>query len=175
MVTRYFPGAKLAKGTVCSTVTWSASEGAINASGLFTAAAAAGDVTVTATSTQDTTKSGMATITVQLRTPQSSHIVLVMEENQSYATVVGNTTDWPNLNNLIGNGALATNYYADSHPSIGNYFMLTAGELLTTDDSSTTVWNVDNIARRLARAHGEPPATTLTVWVSPLLTNAFSL
>ena len=136
-------------GGYSSTVTWSASEGAINASGLFTAATAAGDVTVTATSTQDTTKSGMATITVQLRTPQSSHIVLVMEENQSYATVVGNTTDWPNLNNLIGNGALATNYYADSHPSIGNYFMLTAGELLTTDDSSTTVWNVDNIARRM--------------------------
>ncbi len=74
---------------------------------------------------------------------------MVMEENQSYATVVGNTSDWPNLNHLIGNGALATNYYADSHPSIGNYFMLTTGQLLTTDDSSTTVWNVDNLARRM--------------------------
>jgi acid phosphatase len=72
-----------------------------------------------------------------------------MEENQSYATVVGNTSDWPNLNNLISNGALPTNYYADSHPSIGNYFMLTTGQLLTTDDNSTTVWNVDNLARRM--------------------------
>jgi acid phosphatase len=30
--------------------------------------------------------------------------------------------------------------------------MLTTGQLLTTDDSSTTVWNVDNIARRMLAA-----------------------
>jgi acid phosphatase len=72
-----------------------------------------------------------------------------MEENQSYSTVIGATTVWPNLNTLIAHGALPTNYYADSHPSIGNYFMLTTGQLLTTDDNSTTVFNVDNIARRM--------------------------
>jgi len=72
-----------------------------------------------------------------------------MEENQSYSTVVGNTKDWPNLNNLVKNGALATNYYANAHPSIGNYFMLTTGQILTTSDTSTKVWNVDNIARRM--------------------------
>jgi acid phosphatase len=88
-------------------------------------------------------------VTVELLIPQSKHIVIVMEENQSYATVVGNTGSWPNLNTLIGTGALPTNYYANSHPSIGNYFMLTTGQLLTTDDSSTAVWNVDNLARRM--------------------------
>lgn len=72
-----------------------------------------------------------------------------MEENQSYDTVAGNTSVWPNLNALIAAGALPTNYYANSHPSIGNYFMLTTGQLLTTDDSSTQVFNVDNIARRM--------------------------
>lgn len=77
---------------------------------------------------------------------------MVMEENQSYSTVVGNTASWPNLNNLIQDGALATNYYANVHPSIGNYFMLTTGQILTTDDSSTTVWNVDNLARRMLAA-----------------------
>ena len=136
-------------GSYSSAVAWSVTEGTINSIGLFTAPATAGSVTVTATSTQDASKSGTATVTVQLQTPQSKHLVLVMEENQSYATVVGNTADWPNLNNLISSGALPTNYYADSHPSIGNYFMLTAGQLLTTDDNSTTVWNVDNIARRM--------------------------
>jgi len=136
-------------GSYSSAVTWSASGGTINASGLFTAPATAGTVTVTATSTQDTTKSGTAAVTVQLQTPQSNHIIVVMEENQSYATVVGNTSDWPSLNTLISNGALPTNYYANSHPSIGNYFMLTTGQLLTTDDNSTTVWNVDNLARRM--------------------------
>jgi phosphatidylinositol-3-phosphatase len=136
-------------GTYSSAVTWSASGGTISASGLVTAPASPVTVTVTGTSTQDTSRSGAATVTVQLQTLPINHIVLVIEENQSYATVVGNTSDWSNLNNLMSNGALATSYYANSHPSIGNYFMLTTGQLLTTDDSSTTVWNVDNLARRM--------------------------
>lgn len=84
--------------------------------------------------------------------PSSRHVVLVMEENQSYSTVVGDSANWPSLNSLIGKGALPINYYADSHPSIGNYFMLTTGQILTTDDNSTQVWNVDNIARRMLAA-----------------------
>jgi phospholipase C len=136
-------------GTYSSAVTWSASGGTISASGLITAPASPITVTVTGTSIQDTSRSGAATVTVKLQTLPINHIVLVMEENQSYATVVGNTSDWPNLNNLMSNGALATNDYANSHPSIGNYFMLTTGQLLTTDDSSTTVWNVDNLTRRM--------------------------
>ena len=139
-------------GSFSSAVTWSSSAGTINTSGLFTAPATAGTATVTATSTQDKTKSGTASVTVQLQTPLSKHVVLVMEENQSFDTVVGNSNVWPNLNNLIRNGALPTNYYANSHPSIGNYFMLTTGQLLTTDDNSTTVWDVDNIARRMLAA-----------------------
>ena len=136
-------------GAYSSAVTWAASGGSISASGIFTAPASPGSETVTATSVEDTSKSGTATVIVELLTPQSKHVVIVMEENQSYATVVGNTSGWPNLNSLISNGALATNYYANSHPSIGNYFMLTTGQLLTTDDSSTTVWDVDNLARRM--------------------------
>ena len=81
--------------------------------------------------------------------PASKHVVLVVEENQNYSSVVGNAAGWPNLNKLIGQGALATNYYANSHPSIGNYFMLTTGQILTNDDASTTVENVDSIARRM--------------------------
>jgi len=84
--------------------------------------------------------------------PASQHMVLVMEENRSYSTVVGDTSAWPNLNKLIGKGALATHYYANTHPSIGNYFMLTTGKILTNNDASTVVWNVDNIARRMIAA-----------------------
>lgn len=72
-----------------------------------------------------------------------------MEENQSYASIVGNTSVWPNYNSLIQNGALATNSYADIHGSISDYFMLTTGQTLTNDDGSTKVWDVDNIARRM--------------------------
>jgi acid phosphatase len=141
-------------GNFSSAVTWSTSAGAINSAGLFTAPAAAGAVTITATSVQDKTQSGQATVTVQSQTPpaQSKHIVMVMEENTSYSGVVRNS-NWPNLNSLINNGALATNYYANTHPSIGNYFMLTTGKLLTNNDNSTQVWNVDNIARRMLAAN----------------------
>jgi phosphatidylinositol-3-phosphatase len=136
-------------GNYSSAVTWSASSGTISSSGVFTAPAVAAAVTITATSVQDPTQSGTAAVTVQ---SQSRHIVMVMEENQSYATVVGDSA-WPNLNSLISNGALATNYYANAHPSIGNYFMLTTGQLLTTDDSSRKVWDVDNIARHMLAAN----------------------
>lgn len=81
--------------------------------------------------------------------PRSQHVVMVMEENRSYSAVVGQTSVWPNLNQLIREGALATHYYANVHPSIGNYFMLTTGKVLTTNDNSRTVWNVDSIARRM--------------------------
>jgi phosphatidylinositol-3-phosphatase len=141
-----------ATGTSNSAVSWSVNAGAINSSGAFTAPPSPAKVTVTATSVQNTAISGTTTLTVADMIPSSKHIVLVMEENQSYSTVVGDTANWPNLNALIAKGALPTNYYADSHPSIGNYFMLTTGQLLTTDDSSTQVWNVDNIARRMLAA-----------------------
>ena len=134
-------------GNYSTGVSWTASSGNISAAGSWTAPTTTGSVTITAKSTQDSTKSGTATVIVQ--TPTSQHVVLVMEENQSYSSVVGNTSSWPNLNNLIAHGALATNYYADTHPSIGNYFMLTTGQVLTNNDSSTQVWNVDNIARRI--------------------------
>lgn len=77
---------------------------------------------------------------------------MVMEENHGYSSVVGNTDAWPNLNNLISDGALATNYYANFHPSLPNYFMLTTGQAVTHNDNSTQVWNVDNLARRMLAA-----------------------
>ena len=85
--------------------------------------------------------------------PTSHHVVLVMEENQSYSTVAGNAAVWPHLNALMKQGAQPTSYYGDAHPSIGNYFMLTTGQLLTSDDSSTAIWNVDNLARRMLSAN----------------------
>jgi len=85
--------------------------------------------------------------------PTSHHVVIVMEENQSYATVAGNVTAWPHLNALMKQGAQPTNYYADAHFSIPNYFMITTGQIPTTDDNSTTVWNIDNIARRMLAAN----------------------
>jgi acid phosphatase len=44
---------------------------------------------------------------------------------------------------------LATQYYADTHPSIGNYFMLTTGQIVTNVDTFTGTVSVDNIVREL--------------------------
>ncbi|MGA7796270.1 MAG: alkaline phosphatase family protein [Candidatus Acidiferrales bacterium] len=58
----------------------------------------------------------------------------------------------PYLNGLANQYGLATQYYADTHPSIGNYLMLTTGQILTNDDSQTPLTlpvSVDNAVREL--------------------------
>ena len=44
---------------------------------------------------------------------------------------------------------LATEYYANTHPSIGNYFMLTVGNVVTNDNAFSRVVGDDNIVRQL--------------------------
>jgi phosphatidylinositol-3-phosphatase len=90
-----------------------------------------------------------ALLTAQI--PNSNHVVVVLEENQSYPAVIGSPS-MPYLNSLASQNALATQYYANAHPSIGNYFMLTAGQLVTNNDSLNTTVNVDNIVRHLLAA-----------------------
>jgi acid phosphatase len=90
-----------------------------------------------------------ALLTAQI--PNSNHVVVVLEENESYSAVIGSSS-MPYLNGLASQNALATQYYANTHPSIGNYFMLTAGQLVTNNDSLNTTVNVDNIVRHLLTA-----------------------
>lgn len=71
-------------GSFVSTVTWSASAGSISSAGLFTAPGAAGSVTITATSTADSTKSGTATVTVLA--PHSSGFTYKAVTLTSYST-----------------------------------------------------------------------------------------
>jgi acid phosphatase len=64
------------------------------------------------------------------------HVVIVVEENANYASVVGSTS-MPYLNSLIRNYGLATQYYSNAHGSITDYMMLATGQLLTDNDSET--------------------------------------
>jgi phosphatidylinositol-3-phosphatase len=64
---------------------------------------------------------------------QVNHVFIVMEENHSYSDVIGNP-QMPYLNSLAKTYSVAQGYYADTHPSIGNYFMLTTGQIITNDD-----------------------------------------
>lgn len=77
---------------------------------------------------------------------------LLVLENHSYSEVVGNGS-MPYLNSLASRYGLATEYFANSHPSIGNYFMLTAGQIETTDDGFSGTVSDDNIVRELVKAN----------------------
>jgi acid phosphatase len=81
----------------------------------------------------------------------SAHVYVVVEENHSYSQVIGNSS-MPYLNSLAAKYGLATRYYADIHPSIGNYFMLTTGQIETIDDSFSGVITDNNIVRELVKA-----------------------
>ena len=58
----------------------------------------------------------------------------------------------PYLNGLASKYGLATQYYADVHPSIGNYFMLTTGQIETIDDAFQGIVSDDNIVREMVKA-----------------------
>ena len=83
--------------------------------------------------------------------PLMGHVIVVVEENTDYSAVIGSSSA-PYLNGLAQQYALATQYYAVTHPSIGNYFMMTVGKIITNDDSYSTVVSDDNIIRRLLHA-----------------------
>jgi phosphatidylinositol-3-phosphatase len=83
--------------------------------------------------------------------PQVGHVVVVVEENTNYESVVG-AGAMPYLDLLIGRYGLATQYYANTHPSIGNYFMLTVGKIVTNSNSYADTVRDDNIVRRLVAA-----------------------
>jgi hypothetical protein len=102
---------------------------------------------------------GSNSVTTPIPTPlpigsssQPGTVFVVVMENKNYVDVVGNTTSMPYFNSLIPTGALATKYFANVHPSIGDYMMLTTGVPVPSDDSFAGVVSSDNIARQLVSA-----------------------
>ena len=80
--------------------------------------------------------------------PTIQHIGVVVFENQDYVDVVGNSS-MPYLNGLIQKNALATQFYANVHPSIGNYFMMTTGQVVNSDDNFAGTFSGDNVTTAL--------------------------
>jgi hypothetical protein len=83
--------------------------------------------------------------------PAFKHVFIVVEENNNYSSVIGNSS-MPYLNSLAKNYGLATQYYANTHPSIGNYFMMTTGQVITNNDNFTGTVTADNVVRHLLTA-----------------------
>src|ERR1039458_4983084 len=95
---------------------------------------------------------GQASTTVTVQgVPAFGHVILLMEENHSYSSVIGSSS-MPYLNSLAKQYGLATQYFANTHPSIGNYFELTTGQIITNDDNYTGTVSADNVVRHLLSA-----------------------
>jgi acid phosphatase len=85
-------------------------------------------------------------------TVTADHVFLVVLENHSFSQVMGNPS-MPYLNSLASAHSLATEYFADAHPSIPNYFMLTTGATETFDDSFSGTIADNNLVRALNNAN----------------------
>src|SRR4030095_14865804 len=55
----------------------------------------------------------------------------------------------PYLTRLANRYGLAVNYYANTQPSIGDYFWLTTGQVITNDSNFSGIVTADNIVRQL--------------------------
>src|SRR6266480_953937 len=139
-------------GTASVTVTWSSSNTAVatvTSSGLVSGVTP-GLATITATSEGKTGSAGI-TVTAPTGGSQFRHVFVVTEENTDYADVIGSSA-MPYLNGLAQQYGLATQYYANTHPSIGNYFELATGQIISNNDSYSTIVTADNIVRQLLAA-----------------------
>jgi phosphatidylinositol-3-phosphatase len=79
------------------------------------------------------------------------HVFVLVEENHAYESVIGNAS-MPYTNSLAQRYGLATQYFANRHNSLPNYFMLTVGDLVTTNDLFTGTVTSDNVVRALTAA-----------------------
>jgi phosphatidylinositol-3-phosphatase len=72
---------------------------------------------------------------VRSASPHYAHVVVVIEENKSFSTVIG-SRDAPYINRLAGQGVLFTNAHAVTHPSEPNYLALFSGSTQAIIDDS---------------------------------------
>ena len=61
------------------------------------------------------------------RTPRYQHVFLFYFENQGFGSVIGNTRQAPYLNSLLPRASLLADFFAEEHPSDGNYLALAGG------------------------------------------------
>lgn len=149
-------GVRNSGDSVAVAVNYTATGGTITSGGLYSAGQTAGSYRVIAT-LNNGSLADTASVTLTAAPPPPpptspfGHVFIVTEENTNYANVIGSSS-MPYLNSLAQQYGLATQYYANTHPSIGNYFMLATGQIITNSDSYSSIVTVDNVVRRLLAA-----------------------
>ncbi|NUK04359.1 alkaline phosphatase family protein [Streptomyces lunaelactis] len=84
--------------------------------------------------------------------PRPDHIVVVVEENRSYSSIIGNS-EAPYINELARWGASLTKFTAITHPSQPNYLALFSGSTQgVSDNSCPRTFTARNLASQLLQA-----------------------
>ena len=78
-----------------------------------------------------------------------ARVAIVVFENIGYDAIIGNPAA-PNFNRLAREYGQATNASANTHPSMGNYFMMTTGRIISNDDAFVGTISDDNLVRQFA-------------------------
>src|SRR5437879_2927729 len=95
---------------------------------------------------------GHATSAATQAMPAFDHVFVVVMENTSASSIIGNTSQAPYTNNLAAAYSYSSNYFGISHPSLPNYLALTGASTygISTDCSpSACPVNAANIADRI--------------------------
>ncbi|GER90916.1 acid phosphatase [Dictyobacter vulcani] len=93
------------------------------------------------------------TLSAQVTLPRPDHVVVVVEENQASASIIG-SAEAPYINSLASQGALFTNFHAETHPSQPNYLALYSGSTQGLDsDACPNTYTGPNLGASLLKAH----------------------
>lgn len=66
--------------------------------------------------------------------PAYAHIFVIIAENKGYAQIIGPGSHAPNINRLATQYGLASRFYAEVHPSEGNYIAMLGGDTFGIHD-----------------------------------------
>ena len=91
----------------------------------FGGAAPASDTPVKAAAAKPAESTGM---------PRYAHVFVIVAENKGHELVIGPGTSAPNINRLAQQYGLASQFFAEVHPSEGNYIAMLAGDTLGIHD-----------------------------------------
>jgi len=91
--------------------------------------------------------------------PRYQHVFLFYFENEDFGAIVGNRRQAPYLNSLLPHASLLSSFFAEEHPSDGNYLALAGGSTFgipltdpLEEDSQYTI-QAPNISDLLDAAH----------------------
>jgi YVTN family beta-propeller protein len=93
------------------------------------------------------------------RVPRFQHVFLFYFENEDFGQVIGNTRQAPYLNGLLPRASLLASFYAEEHPSDGNYLALAGGSTfgipLDDPEEENPLYTIDarNIGDLAGAAH----------------------